>query len=118
MERLAGLEPATFDLASRRSNLLSYNRMEPSPRFELGPPPYRGGALTARTTKASLGRAWDSTLDGIRTRSYTALNRARLPVAARAYEPPPGADPGRPPYGGGAATVRGGKLPIMDSNHD
>lgn len=27
-----------------------------------------------------------STLDGIRTRSYTALNRARLPVAARAHE--------------------------------
>ena len=34
--------------------------------------------------------------------------------------PPPGADPGLPPYEGGAAAVRGGiELPELDSNqHD
>jgi hypothetical protein len=33
-ERLTGFEPATSNLASWRSDLLSYNRMEPSVRFE------------------------------------------------------------------------------------
>lgn len=35
-ERLTGFEPATFDLASRRSDLLSYNRKEPFPGADPG----------------------------------------------------------------------------------
>jgi hypothetical protein len=31
-----------------------------------------------------------------------------LPLGYEDMEPPPGADPGRPPYEGGAAAVRGG----------
>jgi hypothetical protein len=37
-ERLTGFEPATFDLASRRSDLLSYNRMERTTGFEPATP--------------------------------------------------------------------------------
>jgi len=33
-------------------------------------------------------------------------------------EPPPGADPGHPPYEGEAAAVRGGKLAILASNQE
>ena len=47
--------------------------------------------------------------------------RCLLPVGLRglrASEPPPGADPGHPLYESGAAAVRGGKLPAVDSNHD
>ena len=51
-ERLTGLEPATFDLASRRSDLLSYNRMEPARRIELQLRPYRGRVLTVTTKQA------------------------------------------------------------------
>jgi hypothetical protein len=38
-ERLAGFEPAIFGLASRRSDLLSYNRMEPLPGADRGGTP-------------------------------------------------------------------------------
>ncbi len=43
---------------------------------------------------------------------------ASEPQNLRASEPPPGADPGHPLYESGAAAVRGGKLPAVDSNHD
>jgi hypothetical protein len=34
-------------------------------------------------------------------------------------EPPPGVEPGRPPYEGGAASrARRHELPLVDSNHD
>jgi hypothetical protein len=106
-ERLAGVEPAIFGLASRRSVLLSYNRMEPARGIEPRPPPYRGGMLTVATKQAS------RTLGGTRTRNHTALDRARLPTCGTsAREPPPGADPGQPPYEGGAAAVRGGKAAL------
>jgi hypothetical protein len=44
-----------------------------------------------------------------RTRNRRLLKPTSLPgVGVRAREPPPGADPGRPPYESGAAAVRGG----------
>ena len=39
----------------------------------------------------------------------TSLRWCLLPLGDEDLEPPPGADPGRPPYEGGAAAVRGGK---------
>ena len=48
MERLTGFEPATSALATPCSGHLSYNRVEPPPRFDSGPRPYQGRALTAR----------------------------------------------------------------------
>ena len=44
--------------------------------------------------------------------------RCLLPFGYEGSEPPPGADPGHPLYESGAAAVRGGKLPAVDSNHD
>lgn len=38
-----------------------------------------------------------------------ASGRCLLPLGYEDMEPPPGADPGHPPYEGGAAAVRGGK---------
>lgn len=35
-----------------------------------------------------------------------------LPLGYEDMEPPPGADPGHPPYEGGAAAVRGGKATL------
>ena len=51
-ERLTGFEPVTSNLASWRSDLLSYNRMEPVRRIELRLPPYQGGVLTVITKQA------------------------------------------------------------------
>src|SRR5215472_2203259 len=48
-------------------------------------------------------------LGGIRTRSIRQLGAASLPrLEYEHVEPPPGADPGLPLYGSGAAAVRGG----------
>jgi hypothetical protein len=41
-----------------------------------------------------------------------------LPLGYEDMEPPPGADPGHPPYESGAAAVRGGKLAILASNQE
>ena len=66
--------------------------------------PYKGRPLAG---------AGASTLGGTRTRNHMALDHARLPVCGTsAREPPPGADPGHPPYEGGAAAVRGGKATL------
>ena len=48
-------------------------------------------------------------LGGSRTRAVSDLDAA-LPtkLGNEDMEPPPGADPGHPPYEGGAAAVRGG----------
>lgn len=40
-----------------------------------------------------------------------ALNHERLPFRHKRVEPPPGVEPGHPPYEGGAAAVRGGIAP-------
>jgi hypothetical protein len=44
----------------------------------------------------------------IRTRTAHLLRWCLLPLGYEDMEPPPGADPGHPPYEGGAAAVRGG----------
>ena len=67
-ERLAGFEPATFDLASRRSDLLSYTRMEPSPGADPGGTPiprasgrrsrgHRSGSWTRTSVRLLQGQA-------------------------------------------------------------
>src|SRR6516164_5696508 len=63
--------------------------------------------------RASFREPGASTLGGTRTRNHMVLNHARLPVCGTsAKEPPPGADPGHPPYEGGAAAVRGGEATL------
>ena len=98
--------------------------MEPSPGADPGLPPYRG-RLTAvcdgmaptqamAVTSASrtpqgppcLGRCWVSSVRFERT--LPSASWRLLPLGYEDVEPPPGADPGRPPYEGGAAAVRGG----------
>jgi hypothetical protein len=84
------------------------------------PTPERTGAparchpwLAGLTKAARSLEPGASTLGGTRTRNHMALNHARLPVCGTsACEPPPGADPGHPPYEGGAAAVRGGKATL------
>jgi hypothetical protein len=54
--------------------LLSYNRMEPAPRVELGPPPYHGGVLPLSPSR----RSWDAWI-----RTTTAAVKARRPAISR-----------------------------------
>jgi hypothetical protein len=54
--------------------LLSYNRMEPAPRVELGPPPYHGGVLPLSPSRQS----WDAWI-----RTTTAAVKARRPAVSR-----------------------------------
>jgi hypothetical protein len=99
--------------------------MEPSPGADPGLPPYRG-RVTAVCDGGGTGAS-----DGGRFRftdhtGSPCLRRCRvspvriertlpsasrwclLPLGYEDSEPPPGVDPGHPPYGGGAAAVRGG----------
>ena len=55
MERLTGFGPAIFDLASRRSDQLSYNRMEPARGIGPRLPPYHGGVLPLSLSRHELG---------------------------------------------------------------
>jgi hypothetical protein len=99
--------------------------MEPSPGADPGLPPYRGKvtavcdgrapaqamavASASRTNGESpcLRRCWVSSVRFERTLpSYSAM--CLLPPGYEDVEPPPGADPGHPPYEGGPAAVRGG----------
>jgi hypothetical protein len=53
---------------------LSYNRMEPAPRVELGPPPYHSGMLPLSPSR----RSWDAWI-----RTTTAAVKARRPAVSR-----------------------------------
>jgi hypothetical protein len=125
-ERLAGFEPATFDLASRRSDQLSYNRMERTTGIETATPTLGTSCATScatfarspspvssRATRPYQGRA-DADPKGMswapRTRTWklSVQSRAGLPVPHRPSEPPFGVEPNRPPYRGGATAVYGG----------
>jgi hypothetical protein len=54
--------------------LLSYNRMEPAPRVELGPPPYHSGVLPLSPSR----RSWDAWI-----RTTTTAFKARRPAVSR-----------------------------------
>ena len=99
--------------------------MEPSPGADPGLLPYRGRVTAvcdgrapaqamavvsaSRTNGVSVLTPVLGVLGGSRTRAVSELNAA--PPTNLGYEDvesPPGADPGHPPYQGGAAAVRGG----------
>jgi hypothetical protein len=98
----AGLEPARACFKGRQGC------RQPTPE-RTGAPARCHPWLAGLTRAARSLEPEASTLGGTRTRNHMALNHARLPVCGTsAREPPPGADPGHPPYEGGAAAVRGG----------
>jgi hypothetical protein len=90
--------------------------MEPSPGADPGLLPYRGrvtavcdGRAPAQAMAVVSASRTNGVLGGSRTRAVSDLDAA--PPTKLGYEdvePPPGADPGHPPYGSGAAAVRGG----------
>jgi hypothetical protein len=98
--------------------------MEPSPGADPGLLPYRGRVTAVYDGKAPaqamavasasrstgspcLRRCWVSSVRFERTLP-SASCWCLLPLGYEDVEPPPGADPGRPPYEGEAAAVRGG----------
>ena len=89
-ERLTGLEPAIFGMASRRSGHLSYNRMEPARRIELRLQPYQGRVLAVTTKQARAGRP------GLEPGSSRVKAERVCQFPYRPMEPPPGATPGLP----------------------
>ena len=88
MERLTGFGPAIFDLASRRSDQLSYNRMEPARRIELRLPPYHGEVLPLPLSRHELG-AQVSNLETSRSKRD---GSASSPTAQRSLLPDPNRD--------------------------
>jgi hypothetical protein len=100
--------------------------MEPSPGADPGLLPYRGrghSRVRRRGTGASDGgrfrftdqrespclrRCWVSSAGVGPALSATSTLRLLPKLGYEDVEPPPGADPGHPPYEGGAAAVRGG----------
>ena len=97
--------------------------MEPSPGADPGLPPYRGRVTAVRDGKApaqamAVGSASRTTgspclrwcwVSSVRfERTLPAPHAGLLPLGYEDVEPPPGADPGHPPYEDGAAAVRGG----------
>jgi hypothetical protein len=89
MERLTGFEPATFDLASRRSDLLSYNRTEPPPGLEPGAS-FVPGTRSGHWSYEGMFREPDSN----RRAPASKADRDAVSPPRSELEPPPGADPG------------------------
>src|SRR5215472_11836942 len=77
--------------------------MEPAPRIELGPPPYRGGVLPLSPSRHEAGGPGFGP-------GLSRPKRDGLPLPQPPSEPPSGADPDLPPYKGRAAAVRGGAV--------
>jgi hypothetical protein len=95
-ERIPGFEPGPSTMArSRSSPELHPHGARAVIRCRPGPPALQGQGH---------GRVRRRALGGIRTRSYLALDQARLPVAARALRAATRVEPGHPPYEGGAAS--------------
>jgi hypothetical protein len=110
----AGLEPASYRRSRRRRPCRQSNRPEPFPSADLGGLPVQGAG--GRRSKGHRCARPDLNRDRL------AALAPRASVSARFHherEPPPGVEPGRPPYEGGAASrARRHELPLMDSNHD
>ena len=81
--------------------------MEPSPGADPGLLPYRG-RVTAVCDGGAPAQAMAVASASQTRRRSPCLRRCLLPLGYEDVEPPPGADPGHPPYEGGAAAVRGG----------
>src|SRR5499427_7345761 len=121
----AGLEPACADFKDRPGCL------QPTPEWSRLPVPTRVSCLTGAGSQPCatawhrrerwrslplhgprggfpcLRRCWVSSVRFERTLP-SASCWCLLPLGYEDVEPPPGADPGHPPYEGGAAAVRGG----------
>src|SRR6185312_8117474 len=97
----AGLQPAGTDFKDRPRMPATHPGMEPSPGADPGLLPYRG-RVTAVCDGGAPAQAM-AVASASRTR-----RRCLLPLGYEDVEPPPGADPGHPPYEGGAAAVRDG----------
>src|SRR5215472_14685220 len=78
--------------------------MEPAPRIELGPPPYRGGVLPLSPSRHGAGGPGFGP-------GLSRPKRDGLPLPQPPSEPPSGADPDLPPYKGKAAAVCDGMAP-------
>jgi hypothetical protein len=81
--------------------------MEPSPGADPGLLPYRG-RVTAVCDGGAPAQAMAVASASRTRRRSPCLRRCLLPLGYEDVEPPPGADPGHPPYEGGAAAVRDG----------
>jgi hypothetical protein len=119
----AGVEPAISrvkaNLPTADGALLEWSRLpvptrvacltgaRSQPCATAGPPTQAMAVASASRTHGEsrcLRRCWVSSVRFERTLPSTCL----LPPGYEDVEPPPGADPGHPPYEGGAAAVRGG----------
>jgi hypothetical protein len=109
-ERLTGFEPATSALATPRSDLLSYNRMEPSPGADPGGPP-----IPRASGRRSEGHSFRELDSNQRAPASRAGRDARNPPRNE-LEPPPGATPGWPSLQGKPVVGPGAKCPRRDSN--
>jgi hypothetical protein len=67
-----------------------------------------GGRFRFTGHRVSVLTPVQGVLGAIRTHTPSASCWCLLPLGYEDMEPPPGADPGHPPYEGGAAAVRGG----------
>lgn len=72
-----------------------------APQDRTGPPAVQGRGRSHTRRRGVPG--------GARTHTSGVLSAVTPASWSTGTEPPPGADPGHPPYEGGAATVRGGK---------
>ena len=119
--------PSGTRASEARASAFRHQRLEWPTRFELALRPWQGRVLPLtlrprgasgeiRTHDLRLTEAAPCPLELQRQRSgsrtRTCVRRfqgpAGMPATHPGMEPPPGADPGHPPYKGGAAAVRGG----------
>jgi hypothetical protein len=84
-ERLTRLERATFSLARRRSGLLSYNRVEPSPGADPGLPSIPGRSGRRSEGRGAGDRGFEPRLHGSKAADchYLSPHQSRLPVPTR-----------------------------------
>ena len=98
----AGLEPACADFKDRPGCPATHPGMEPPAGADPASFRLQGGCAAVALRRQGCPR---QDLNLRCTVPQTVASAAGL----RGLEPPPGADPGHPPYEGGAAAVRGGE---------